>query len=278
MYEGILLAADTLRSLGLDINLHVFDIKSDTVELSRLIKQGILSNMDLIIGPVYSSNLALASTFARGTGIPVVSPVPLVNDTALFNNPELFLTISSLEVAQNTISKKVREFFYRNIVFIHSDSAGIDKEVKKFKEKILTELSSRLPYEEIKFKEFLFYNRSAFDNDSINRLSHALSEDVKNMVIIASEDAPVISETLMDLHGLSKKYGVKVFGYPSMRGLENLDPKYLFDLDLLIYSPFWIDYFQRDVKQFNTDFRKKFLTEPSEMSYAWLGYDICITF
>ncbi len=278
MYEGILLAADTLRSLGLDINLHVFDIKNDTLELSLLIKQGILSNTDLIIGPVFSSNLDLASTYARGTGIPVVSPVPLVNDTALLNNPELFLTVSSIEVAQNTISKKVGEFFYRNIVFIHSDSAGNDKEVTKFKEKILTELSSRLPSEEIRFKEFLFYNRSAFDNDSINRLSHALSEDIENVVIIASEEAPVISETLMDLHNLSKKYSITVFGYPSMRGIDNLDPKYLFDLDLLIYSPFWIDYVQRDVQEFNNDFMRKFLTQPSELSYAWIGYDIMYYF
>ena len=58
----------------------------------------------------------------------------------------------------------------------------------------------------------------------------------KNIVIIASEDAPVISETIMDLHGLSKKFNVKVFGYPVMRDLDNLDPKYFFDLDLMIYS------------------------------------------
>ena len=38
MYEGILLAADTLRSLGMNINLHTYDIKGDTVELTKIIK------------------------------------------------------------------------------------------------------------------------------------------------------------------------------------------------------------------------------------------------
>ena len=33
----------------------------------------------------------------------------------------------------------------------------------------------------------------------------------KNIVIIASEDTPVISETLTDIHGLSKRFDVKVF-------------------------------------------------------------------
>ena len=68
MYEGILLAADTLRSLGLNINLHTYDIKSDTVEITRLINSGKLAGMDLIIGPVYSHNLTIVSAYARDPG------------------------------------------------------------------------------------------------------------------------------------------------------------------------------------------------------------------
>lgn len=278
MYEGILLAADTLRSLGLDINLHAYDIKGDTIAMARLIEEGVLSDMDLIIGPVYSSNMAMVNAYARERGIPVVSPVRLMSNSALAGNPDLFIAIPTLEVAQNTIARKVGEYFDKNFVFIHTDTAGTDNDVKKFKDKIFLELSNRLPYEEIKFKEFLFYNRSAFDNDSINRLSHALSDKTENIIIIASEEDPVISETLQDIHALSKKYNMKVFGYPAVRGLDNLDPKYFFDLGLMVYSPYWIDYSRKDVKEFNSDFRQKFLTEPSEISYAWLGYDIMYYF
>lgn len=278
MYEGILLAADTLRSLGLNLNIHAFDIKGDTSELSRMINRGDLASMDLIIGPVYSSNLIILTKYASKQGIPVVSPVQLFSDTLLKNNPNLFLANATIEVAQRAIARKVSESADHNIVFIHADSAGYDEDVKKFKEMIFTELSSRLPYEEIKFKEFLFFSRSAFDNDSINRLGHALSNTADNIVVLASEDAPVISETLMDIHTLSKKFNIAVYGYPVLRGMDNLDPRFLFDLGLLIYSPYWIDYSRRDVIQFNADFRKKFFTEPPELSYAWLGYDITYYF
>jgi LysM repeat protein len=278
MYEGILLAVDTLSAIGLNVTLHVFDIGSDTVELTRLINEGRLSDMDLIIGPVYSHNLAIVAAYTNDLGIPVVSPVPLINNSSLVNNPMLFMANSSLEVAQNTIARKVSEYTGDNFVFIHTDTAGIDQDVKYFKEKILSELSRRIPYDEIRFKEFLFFSRSAFNNDSINRLSHALSDVTGNVVIIASEDTPVISESLMDVHALLKNYDIKVFGYPAMRGLDNLDPKYFFDLDILMYSPYWIDYNRRDVRNFNSDFRHKFLTEPAELSYAWLGYDITYFF
>ncbi len=278
MYQGMLLAADTLRSLGLDITLHVYDIKSDTLELTKLINRGTLAEMDLIIGPVYSHNLAIMTAYAKPLGIPVVSPVPLFSNSAIINNPNLFIANATLDVAQNLIAKKTGEYFDNNIVFLHSDTTGADQDVINFRQKILTELSNRLPYEEILFKEFVFYNRSAFNNDSINRLSHALSRDLNNTIIIASEEPPVISETLQEIHSLSKNYPVKVFGYPAMRTLDNLDLKYLFELDIMMFSPYWIDYSKRDVKKFTADYHQKFLTEPSEMSYAWMGFDLTYYF
>jgi LysM repeat protein len=274
MYEGILLAADTLSSMGLDINIYPFDIKKDTIEITKLINSGKLAKMDLIIGPVYSHNLTAVASYTKELGIPVVSPVPLINNSSLLNNPNLFLTYPSLEIAQKAIARKVTEYYDQNFVFIHSDTSGTDDNVKKFRNLILTELSFKMPYEEIRFKELPFYNRSAFNNDSINRLSHTLSEKSKNVVIIASEDASVISETIMEIHGLLRKNDIIVFGYPAILDLPNLEPKYLFDLDMSVFSPYWTDYANKDVMQFNSGFLKKFQTEPTPKSYAWQGYDI----
>jgi LysM repeat protein len=278
MYEGILLAADTLRALGLNINISPYDITEDTVEITNLINSGKLLNADIIIGPVYSNVLNIAAKFAREKNIPVVSPVSLINNSCLKNNPTLFMAGSSLEIAQSAIAKKISESYDNNLIFIHADSLGVDEDVKRFKNKIFAELTNKLPYDEIKFREFLYYSRSMFDLDSINRLSHALSEQSKNLVIIASEDAPVINESIDGIYSLSKKYDVKVIGYPIIRELENIEQKELFDLDMLMYTSSWIDYSQADIKQFNNDFRRKFLTEPNDRSYAWQGYDITYYF
>jgi LysM repeat protein len=278
MYEGILLAADTLRSLGLDINIHAFDIITDTAEIVQLISSGKLSGMDLIIGPVYSNNLSLVAEYAKNHGIPVVSPVGLINNSVLTKNPTLFMASSTLEVAQKALAKSLAENFDNNFVFIHTDTTVTDEDVKRFKNLIFKELSYKMPYESIKFKEFPFYSRSMFDNDSINRLSHALSERSKNTIIIASEEAPVISETINDIHGLIKKFSIKVFGYPSMLDIDNLNPKIFFDLEQEVFSPYWIDYKSKNVLHFNSRFFKKFLSEPVEKSNAWLGYDISFYF
>jgi LysM repeat protein len=278
MYEGILLASDTLSSLGLNINLHPYDIKSDTIEITKLIRSGKLADMDLIIGPVFSHNLNIVSAYAKDLGIPVVSPVPLKNNSSLINNPTLFMAYSSLEIAQKALAKKISEYYDHNIVFYYADTTRAEPDVKRFKNFIFTELSYKLPYEQVKFKELLFYSRSMFDNDSINRLSQSLSEQSKNIVIIASEETPVISEIIDDVSGLSRKFDIKLFAYPVIRDLDRLDQKELFDLDMLVYTPYWIDYTRSDVKKFNSRFVQKYLTEPVEKSYAWQGYDIAYFF
>ncbi|MBA4321876.1 MAG: hypothetical protein C0408_03565, partial [Odoribacter sp.] len=278
LFEGALLASDTLRSLGLDINLHVYDIKSDTIAVSRLIRSGALKEMDLIIGPVYSNNLAIIAAYAGSYEIPVISPVPLQNNNPLNNNPFLFMANPSLEVAQEAIAKRIGNYGDNNFIFIHSDSARVNKDVESFKNKIFRQLITKIPYEDIRFKEFIFYSRSAFKGDSISRLEHALSSQAKNFVIIASEEAPVMSEIIAELHTLSRKFDIRVMGYPAIRGLNNEDFKNYFDLGIELYSPYWIDYNTQDVRNFNASFRQKFLTEPNENSFAWEGYDITYYF
>ena len=224
------------------INLHVYDITGDTVAVSRLIESGDLKDMDLIVGPVYSHNLSLVASYAGKFQIPVISPVPLRNNDALNSNPYLFKINPSLDVAQEAIAKRLPEFSDNNFVFIHSDSTHTDPEIEIFKNKIFRELTTKIPYDEIKFKELIFYSRSNLDEDSINRLEHTLSDKTRNFVIIASEDPPMISECVSNLNTLSKKFDIRLMGYPAMRELDNGDWKDYFDLGVELYSPFWIDY------------------------------------
>lgn len=279
MYEGILLAADTLSSLGIDLNIHTYDIKGDTSRVSGLIRSGQLDNMDLIIGPVHSSDLAVISRFSTERDIPVVSPVPLIDNSLLTGNPYLFMAGSSLDITHRAIAAKVAEYPDHNIIVIHSDTLMEGyAELTRLRKYLMTELADRIVEGKLDYKELTFYSRSLHGRDSALRLSRSLSDKKGNIVIIASEEPPLMSETLMDIHSLLRRFDIKIFGYPYMRNLENLDPKYFFDLNLMVYTPYWIDAESDDVKQFNSDFRKLFYTEPSENSFAWSGYDIAYYF
>jgi LysM repeat protein/ABC-type branched-subunit amino acid transport system substrate-binding protein len=278
MYEGMLLAADTLRALGLNIRMNVFDVGADSIGARRLLNSGKLDGMDLIIGPVYSEIMSFVAEYAGKRGIPIVSPVQLENNMVLRNNPTLFMSVPSIDIAQAAMAEKLKEYHDRNIVLIQSKLAKESEGVVRLRNLIADELASLVPGEDVKIRTMDFVSRSSLRKDSVNRLAYSLSDKTGNVVIIASEDSPVMSESITDIHALARKYNINVFGYPAMRYLDNIDHKICFDLGLMIYSPYWIDYSAPDVKQFNSVFRKKFLTEPSEISYAWQGYDILYYF
>ncbi len=278
MYEGILLAADTLSSLGLNINIQTFDIKADTLAISDLLSSGRLDNMDLIIGPAHSTNLSRVATWAGRRGIPVVSPVPLMSNSVLEGHPLLYVASPTLDVAREHIVSEMKRYPGYNIIVL-TDTLGIaDPWVKSFSQHMMPDQGGNTAGQESRFKHVVYYSRSDARRRSGSRLSDAMSDQTGNVIILASEEAPVLSEALPEIHLLSKKYKTEVFGYPVLRSLENIDHRYLFDLNLKVFSPYWIDYSDPGVRRFNTVFRKKFHTEPSEQSYAWSGYDIAYYF
>ena len=140
--------------------------------------------MDLIIGPVYSRNLSIVAAYANNYEIPVDITCSVQKQIRL-----LIIILSCLwQIHPLRWHRKQSQKEQVNIItVILSLSTPIqpilDPDIDSFKSKIFRELSTKIPYEEIKFKEFVFYSRSAFDNDSINRLEHALSDQTKNLVI-----------------------------------------------------------------------------------------------
>ena len=88
----------------------------------------------------------------------------------------------------------------------------------------------------------------------------------------------MISEAIDQVNSISRKFNIKLFGYPIIRDLTSLDQKELFDMNVMLYSPYWIDYSRQNVKEFNADFFREFNTQPLEKSYAWQGYDIACYF
>ena len=279
MYEGILLAADEIRNSGMEVRLHTYDTRADSNVVNDIINSGRLRNMDMIIGPVFSYNLEKVSAYAGDHGIPVVSPVPLANHNILQNNRELFIVNPSNETVQETLARAIAEHYESNLVFIYSDTSSVNNESIAFRNKIMRELSFKTDIERVSFKQVLYRTRSNTPTDTLNRMSHALNTGMSNIVILATENESAISESVMNLHGLMKRYDMIVYGYPSIRGLEdNSDLSYFFDLGINIYSPFRVDYTDPEIISFLNKFRKTFNTEPAETSFAWIGYDITTYF
>ena len=276
-YEGALIALDVLKQKGLDIEMQVFDTMRDSLRVARFLETGRLRDADLIIGPVYADNLEQVARYARRYRIPVVSPLASQNREVLRLNPYLFKVQPSKDVIQDALAEEISDYYDHNLVFVYTDTVWSPDLSREFKDKIYRRLRLKVPFNDINFREVFFTSRSSY-NDTINIIDHAMTRDKPNLLILASDDEAVMSEVILNVHTLLRKYDIKLIGYPDIRWLDNLDPMYFYELGIMLYTPNWVDYNQDDVKHFLGKYREYFKMEPPLRSYAWQGYDIMYYF
>ena len=75
LYQGIELAIGELKKQGVKVSLQTFDTKRDLKVLSNLLKDPVVTDSDVIIGPIYPDETILVSEFAEAEKIPFIHPL-----------------------------------------------------------------------------------------------------------------------------------------------------------------------------------------------------------
>jgi LysM repeat protein len=268
-YQGFMLAVDSLKQRGLSVNLHVFDTQNDTAKIKEILGSPEFVNTDLIIGPIFNSEIKLVSEFSKENQIKMISPLS-DNLNLIKENPYIFQVKPSYNSQIDKFAKFVSNFGDKNIVLVHNgDSLGYSN-VQMVKDKIFNNLSVDTLVNYIQFKEVVF-------EDSINVLEHSLNNELENVFIIPSNDEAFVTDVLTNLNTL-KMFGhsIRVIGLSRWPRFENIDPEYYFNLELCIATPFFIDFHHMDVKDFILKFRDIYSTEPNQMAIH--AYDVGLYF
>lgn len=109
LYNGMVLAADSLNLSGAKINIHPFETGKDSAGIANFTSLPGAECFDLIIGPLYTSQQKQIDEFSLKYGIPVVNPLSNVF-TAGVENPNYFLFHPSSE----TMGKSAARFAFSN--------------------------------------------------------------------------------------------------------------------------------------------------------------------
>jgi LysM repeat protein len=279
-YEGILIAVDSLRALGLNVELDVYDIVGDTTELNRIIWSGKLNDVDLIIGPVFSSNLNRMAAYAAERDIPIVSPVPLRDQNIVDHRPTLYRVFPSAGISQDILVRELKSHQGSNVVFVYADTLMNDPRTSGFWNKIRTAMVTDSLSDTTLITAHYFTGaiKKRDTYSGVASFEGLLKPDRENIIILAFTQTPVVSSAFSTLHTLSRKYDIKVIGYPEIGGQETIEIKYYYDLELFIPTESYIDFNSPAASSFTSAFRNKFKTEPMAGSFAWRGFDIAYYF
>jgi LysM repeat protein len=99
-YMGAKLALDSLEFMGLRANVYVFDVKSDSASVKKILSKDEFLDMDMIIGPFSMESATVVSRWCKENEVRMVCPISL--PTALIQNNKFVTQAVPSEATQQS--------------------------------------------------------------------------------------------------------------------------------------------------------------------------------
>jgi len=266
-FQGSLLAIDSVRQMGMKLELRFFDTQKSVNQTQSILNDGELEDYDLFIGPFYPFNLEVVSAYAEKHKIPLITP--FYNDLDLIrSNPYLFQLSPSMEREYRDAARLIASKHEYNIVYVREeDTLNIEKH-NYFKQLIFDGFEEYHPEEPVIFKEVLQQLKHT------DEIIQSLSPDKKNLVVVATRNEALASRVMSSLFFQLKDYEIEVMGTPFWTEFSSIELRYFHALKLIFYSSFWVDYLDPSIDAFMRKYRNHFLNEPTVTTRKGINYGI----
>lgn len=271
-YEGVLLAIEQLKEDGVSVELFVYDTGSGNASTAKILRQKELSDMDLIIGPVFNENIGAIAQFSKIKAVNMVIPFTSKNDDVLKNSNMIQVNTPHQYLFSEASKQFCDRFGHHQIIFLEDPAKATDKL------EFLTELKSELKRQTINFKTF-----SPKTADDVSAISDIITPNKACVIIPTSGSAALLSQVLPTLQSVvlnNSSYNVSLFGYPEWQTYVKDYLDVFHQLNTHIYSTFFTDPNAEDFKAFMSRFKGWYQHDiiNSYPKYAILGYDTGLYF
>jgi LysM repeat protein/ABC-type branched-subunit amino acid transport system substrate-binding protein len=260
-YEGASLVAQAFEDKNTTINVHVFDVTEDVNSATRLINNGRLNDMDIIVGPLFGRSFAVMSEYAKQQEIFIVNPLS-PRDDILDNNPFVIkINTSERNQLQNLLSYVAQKSIGQRILIVSNDSLANEKERSE---------QTRLFFENRRkdFDTIIFIDIS---RENFSRFNNNLSDTKGNAIIYLSSNEAFVTQILSQTSKREQTTDV-LYSLLKLSRFEVTEPMYLNDMQTHYVDPFFVDYTNEYVRDFERLFFENFGTIPDNNAY--IGYNV----
>ena len=208
-YRGFLLACETLKQQGADIDVRAWNVPIDADIRNTLLQEG-ANQCDIIFGPLYTKQVAPLTNFCKNYGIKMVIPFSISGDD-VERNKEIFQVYQSDDALNDAT---IKAFLSRNDSTSRKGNFtfGLRKELERRK-----------------------INYSITNvNSSIDQFAKAFMPSKQNVIILNTGRSPQLTQVLNKLDEFDAKYpgaAISLFGYTEwlMYAKYNLERFYKYD-------------------------------------------------
>ena len=253
-YSGALMAIDSAKSLGITIDVSIFDSQEtkNTSNISIISQENNLESADAIIGPFYQNNVEKTAELLRKYNVPVISPLSKDIGNAY---PNLFQTIPTNEALKTAIFD-----------FIRSKGGNIIAVVDKKKESIIQYIKEN--QKDAQFAAIL--PNGSLSSESLKGL---FVKGKINYVVMETRNTGMIKSTMAAMMSVMANYKVQLV---ILEPNETLDTDEISFENLtklnLMYPSITRENESPEALIFEKEYRKDNKISPS--TYATRGFDV----
>lgn len=260
-YKGCIIAADSLSKLGYNIDISAYDIGKTHSQITAVLSNHELKNMDLIIGPAYQSQVSYVAKFAQENNIRTVIPFSS-NIPEISSNKYLYQVVSPQKELYPMLTESFCEIFKDKLVIISQTESFTTYNKSDFTDLLLPQLKKH----NIEYKYIDDY-KIATKIDSIASLSE------KDIIFLTPSSNEVLLNKLGEQLDLITSRNVSVFAFPEWNGYQ-IDE--LYSLPIYSFTSYSTDYNSDRTKRFFNIFIDKFGIPGVQQTpnYAIFGFDI----
>ncbi len=288
-YRGFLVGLDSVRMAGYSVNLALHNTAHDYHRVESLIAEGALSNVDLVVGPVYEDELIPVATAMQQQGVPVVSPLADLKHTSSG-------CVFQMSPSQQSKYDKVQNLFdgSHRVLIISAEQIDtkFDAEVRSLLKPGLEVVEHKFIYEHPSIIEKREKEREKMrerglqvdDTPSPSDLSPFMRGVKPTVVLVTAANEVDVDRILAAIAAASRSLSARslptvpfaVLGNNRWSRYTNIDRSTLFTTNVIMLSTYHARRTESVVKQFDTRFVQEFGTLPSR--YAYRGYDAAVLF
>ena len=264
-YEGFLMAVDSLKRTGVNIDLYTYNSGDEKSSIQPLLNREELKQMDIIFGPRHQEHIAPLANYCKKHDIRLVIPFTS-KDNAVFSNPMVY----QVNTPQSYLYSEVydhfmRQFAQQQIIFIEAQEGS--KEKAEFIKGLKEELATRG-----------IATRSVSDEATSEELKQCLSTTKENLFVPTSGSNLTLIKILPQLVLTVREnpeQRIHLFGYPEWQTYTKDHLDAFFELDTYFYSSFYTNNLLPASIRFTSAYRRWYAKEMDDRypKYGMLGFD-----
>lgn len=237
-YKGIKYAIDELSFDDVELNIHVFDNIRDKDETLAILKQKPFPDVELVIGPLYSSNMSTVAEYAKKHKIRFISPLSSSEKLATDNDFIISANATKQTRYELLINFIQNEFIDANVGIIYQPNAGEESTKNK-----LMAIADKNKLSVVAKKS------EGLEMFSVSK--ELLQKDRENVIIVPADDDRegilYMDKLLEFLEEYGAEYKINVIGISEWNGIPQIAPKKYPSIQFYILDRYFIN--ENDTKR-----------------------------